>query len=174
MCKWATSGDKCSVASSLKLFIVLSRVATTKPKASTIKQVIAHHFGQLSFRLVVNQSRPFEQIIYTQEAMESFAFPDEFMMKLTKIWTFFKTNRQSIFLVKIEELLVKNNHFNTKLWITFRSPRNARLNQGTCYSQGKVSSFQGMCLLSYLNGWCGSYLRTTKGCQTRYLKSSGS
>ena len=76
------------------------------------------------------------------------------------------------FFVKIEKLIVKNNHFNTKLWTTLRSPRNARLNQGTCYSQGKVSSFQGMCLLSYLNGWCGSYLRTTKECRTRYLKSS--
>ena len=38
----------------------------------------------------------------TQEAMESFAFPDEFMMKLAKIWTIFKTDRRSIF-VKIEK-----------------------------------------------------------------------
>ena len=104
--------------------------------------------------------------------MESFAFPDEFLMKLAKVWTIFKTDSRAFF-VKIEKLLVKNNHFNIKLWATLRSPRNARLNQGTCYSQGKVSSFQGMCLLSYLNGWCGSYLRTTKGCRTRYLKSSG-
>ena len=73
ICKWATSGDKCSVASSLKLFIMLSRVAT-KPIASTIKQAIAHHFGQLSFRLVVNQSRPFEQIIYTTHASHTERF----------------------------------------------------------------------------------------------------
>ena len=117
------------------------------------------------------RTAPIRLLVNTQEAMESFAFPDEFMMKLAKIWTIFKTDRQSTF-VKIEKLLVNTNHFNTKLWTTLRSPRNARLNQGTCYSQGKVSSFQGMCLLSYLNGWCGSYLPTTNGCPTQYLKSS--
>ena len=85
------------------------------------------------------------------------------MMKLAKIWT---TDRA--FFVKIEKLLIKNNHFYTKLWTTLRSPRKARLNQGTRYSQGKVSSFQRIYILSYLNGWCGSYLRTTKGCRTRY------
>ena len=91
-------------------------------------------------------------------------------------WTFFQHCQTEHFLsnsVKIEKLLVKKNHLDTKLWTTLRSPRKARLNQGTLYSQGKVSSFQGRCLLSYLNGWCGSYLRTTKGCRTRYLKSSG-
>ena len=89
-----------------------------------------------------------------------------------KIGQFIKLTDRAFF-VKIEKLLVKNKHFNTKLWTTLGSPRNARLNQGTCYSQGKVSSFQGICLLSYLNGWRESYLRTTKGCWTRYLKSSG-
>ena len=48
------------------------------------------------------------------------------------------------FFVKIEKLLIKNNHFYTKLWTTLRSPRKARLNQGTRYSQGMVSSFQGI------------------------------
>ena len=40
------------------------------------------------------------------------------------------------FFIQIKKLVIKNNHFNTKLWTTLKSPRNARLNQGTCYSQG--------------------------------------
>ena len=93
-----------------------------------------------------------------------------------EILTFFQHCQTEHFLsnsVRIEKLLFKKNHFDTKLWTTIRSPRKARLNQGTLYSQGNVSSFQGRCLLSCLNGWCGSYLWTTKGCRTQYLKSSG-
>ena len=44
-----------------------------------------------------------------QEAMENFDFPDQFMIKLTKIWTNKQT--QSIF-VKIEQLIVKINTFS--------------------------------------------------------------
>ena len=109
--------------------------------------------------------------------MESLAFPNEFMMKLKILkLDIFRALPEKAFFVKqrqIEKLLVRKNHLDTKLWTTLRSPKKARLNQGTLYSQGKVSSFQGRCLLSYLNGWCGSYLRTTKGCRTWYLKSSG-
>ena len=58
--------------------------------------------------------------------MESFAFPDEFMRKLKmKKMTFFQHCQTEHFLsnsVKIEKLLVKKNHLDTKLWTTLRSP----------------------------------------------------
>ena len=43
------------------------------------------------------------------------------------------------------------------------------LTRGTPYYLIKVSSFQMRYLLSNLNGGFRSYLRTTKGCQTRYF-----
>ena len=71
----------------------------------------------------IKMSQYWRNIIFLQEAMESFASPDEFMMKLTKIWTIFKTVRPSIFCQNKKKLVIKNNHFNTKLCTTLRSPR---------------------------------------------------
>ena len=46
-------------------------------------------------------------LLRTQEAMESFAFPYEFMMKLTKKYGQFLKLTDRAFFVKIEKLLVK-------------------------------------------------------------------
>ena len=53
------------------------------------------------------------------------------------------------------------NILNTKLWTKLSSLRRAKLTRGTFYSLHQVFSFQARYLLSNLNGWCRSYLRTT-------------
>ena len=52
------------------------------------------------------------------------------------------------------------NILNTKLWTKLSSLRRAKLTRGTFYSLHQVFSFQARYLLSNLNGWCRSYLRT--------------
>ena len=57
------------------------------------------------------------------------------------------------------------NILNTKLWTKLSSLRRAKLTWGTFYFLHQVFSFQARYLLSNLNDWCRSFLRTTtKSC----------
>ena len=63
-------------------------------------------------------------------------------------------------------------HFQPKMlffFLLFKPLLQHILTQGMPYYLIKVSSFQMRHLLSNLNGGFRSYLRTTKGCQTRYF-----
>ena len=57
--------------------------------------------------------------------------------------------------------LTLSNILNTKIWTKLSSLRRAKLTRGTFYSLHQVFSSQARYLLSNLNGWCRSYLRTT-------------
>ena len=66
-----------------------------------------------------------------QVAMESFAFPDKIMkLKMKKLMNISQAQLDETFYVKKhekEQLLVKKDHSNTRLWTTLRSHRKASL-----------------------------------------------